>query len=66
NIYDVYLEAPVSRAVNVSIYPDDTESVRVLKQSTTQQIDIVPVVFTETDMIFCHRKSVSVSNIDIC
>ncbi|MFW6230891.1 MAG: hypothetical protein ACOC32_02610 [Nanoarchaeota archaeon] len=66
NIYDVYLENLLSREVNVSIYPSEKENVQVLKQATTQQLEIVPVVFTETDKIFCYKKTVIVNNIDYC
>jgi hypothetical protein len=66
NIYDVYLENPLSRTVNVSLYPSEIENVKVLKQSTTQQLEIVPVVFTEDDKIFCYKKTVTVTDIDYC
>ena len=66
NIYDIYLESPISRVINVTISPDNVETLRVLKQSTTQEIEIVPVVFTERDRVFCYRKAVTISNIDYC
>ena len=66
NIYDVYLDTPLSRVVNVTIAPDNVESVRVLKQSTTQQVEIVPVVVTRTDRVFCQRKAITYNDIDYC
>ena len=66
NIFDVYIETPLSRVINVTIAPDNVENIRVLKQSTTQQIEIIPVVITESDMIFCYKKTLSRTGIDAC
>ncbi|MFP4117472.1 MAG: hypothetical protein ACLFTR_00960 [Candidatus Woesearchaeota archaeon] len=66
NIYDVYVESPISRDYDVDIRPADTRNVRVLKQSTTYQLEIVPVIITEDDMIYCYEKSLTETGIDYC
>ncbi len=66
NIYDVYVESPVSRSVDVNIRPSDVRNVRVLKQSTTYQIEIVPVIITDDDMIYCYERTVTETGIDYC
>ena len=52
--------------MNVSIYPSEVENIKLLKQSATQQLEIVPVIFTESDKVFCYKKTISVTDIDFC
>ena len=66
NIYDVYLENPLTRVKNITIFPSEVENLKILKQSTTQQLEIVPVVFTEEDKIFCYKKTLTLTDIDYC
>lgn len=66
NIFDVYLDAPLSRTVNVSLKPSEIESIEILKQSTTQQVEITPVILTDEDQIFCYSKAVTISDIKFC
>ena len=66
NVYDVYMENPLSREVDVSIRPAESENVRVLKQSTTQEVEIVPVIITQDNKIFCYERALTIADIDYC
>ena len=66
NIFDVYVENPASHDIMVNIRPSDVQNIRILKQSTTHQIEIVPVLITEHDLIFCYDKTIIETRIDYC
>lgn len=66
SVFDVYLESPVLRTVNLTLRPSEVEALQVLKQATTQQLEITPVIFTESDKVFCYRKAVTLTGIEFC
>ena len=66
NIYDVYVESPASHDININIRPSDVQNIRILKQSTTHQIEIVPVLITEQDLIYCYDRTIVETRIDYC
>ena len=65
-IYDSLGQYAGSRIVNVSIAPDTVESLKVLKQGTVVQVEIVPIIVTPREPITCNRKSVLLERIDAC
>ena len=65
-VFDSLGQYSGSRVVDVSIAPDNVESVKILKQGTVVQLEIVPAIVTPRDQITCNRNRILLERIDSC
>lgn len=63
--FDLY-DNPEFRTLNITIRPRDIESIKVLKQGTLKQAEIIPVIIKDKKIIVCNDKIVTLENINIC
>lgn len=63
-LFDLY-DNVESKTILLTIRPSDTEYVKILKQGTQKQVEIIPVIKSKNDVL-CIESMVTLQNIEIC
>lgn len=66
NIYDIYMENVQTKKKNVSISPGKSDTIQIIKQGTTRQIEVTPVFFSEKHIIHCNQKTALSDQVGFC
>jgi hypothetical protein len=66
NIYDIYMETVQTKTKNITLSPGKSESIQMIKQGTTRQVEITPVFFTDTNVVHCNQKTALSDQISFC
>ncbi len=64
-ITDVYGDPKVSTR-NITVWPGKTESMDMLKQEITKQIEVIPVIYKDKKRIVCSSRTTTISSIPFC
>ena len=64
-VFDIYGN-PATREKNVSMSPGDVERLVILKQGTTEKVEIIPFTNKNLNDIMCPESSVTALNISYC
>lgn len=57
---------PQTSTRNITLRPGKTESIDVLKQEITKQVEVIPVIYKEKKRIICSSRKVTISDIAFC
>lgn len=63
--FDIY-DNPQGGEKNVSIVPQKTVSVEVVKQGVLKRAEIMPMIIVGKKRVVCQSRKVTVENIDFC
>jgi hypothetical protein len=63
--FDIYRN-PGSGGLNVTILPQETKEVSVIKQGISTRAEVIPVVRKSGSRIICQSRSVALEEISIC
>ncbi|MFH1408800.1 MAG: hypothetical protein ABIH34_02745 [Nanoarchaeota archaeon] len=64
-IFDSYYEVE-TKDLNLTIKPEETQTVKVLKLGMTQQLELIPVVYTEHNAVVCRKSMITLTDITVC
>lgn len=63
-LFDVFKQPDV-REKNLTLYPGRSETVRVLKQYSVKNVEVIPVVRTDENIIVCTSK-LTTARVTVC
>jgi hypothetical protein len=64
-MYDMYGE-PQASSRNLSIGPQETKSIQIIKQGIISQVGIMPVVKKGNTLIKCQSRTVTIEPVPVC
>jgi len=64
-MFDIY-NRPQTSSRNVTIGPQKTKEVKVIKQGIIKDADIIPIVKKDGKTILCESRKVNFENIKVC